>query len=126
MVNKVFLIGNVGAEPENRTTEKNACVRLSLATNEVYKNSKGERQEKTEWHKLMAFNSKADYIMKRVKKGMRLYIEGRLHTASWLEGDKWQSVTYINVIDIQILSQGQSVNLEKTGDPNTDVKTLEQ
>lgn len=124
MLNKVFLIGNVGADPEDRTTENSACVRFNLATNEVYKNSKGERQERTEWHKIMSFNSKAEYILKRVKKGMRLYIEGKLHTASWQENEKWQSVTYVNVLDIQILSEG---NLQRPTDVNseTDQKQTE-
>lgn len=108
MVNKVILIGNVGANPEDRESEKGACVRLSLATNEVYKNAKGEKKENTEWHKLMVFGSKAEYVKKVVKKGMRIYIEGKLHTPSWLIDDKWQSVTYINVTDIQIMSNQSS------------------
>lgn len=84
MVNKVILIGNVGAEPEIRYLEGGTAVaNLRLATTESYKNKKGEKVDQTEWHNIVLWRGLAEIVEKYVHKGMRLYIEGRIRTRSW-------------------------------------------
>ena len=84
MVNKVILVGNCGKDPELRTTPagKKVCS-LTLATSESYKGADGQKQEKTEWHSLVAWDRLAEIIGQYVRKGHRLYIEGKLQTRSW-------------------------------------------
>lgn len=84
MVNKVILIGNVGADPDVRYLEGGTAVaNLRLATTESYKNKNGEKVEQTEWHTIVLWRGLAEIVEKYVHKGMRLYIEGRLRTRSW-------------------------------------------
>lgn len=84
MVNKVILIGNVGADPDIRYLDGGVAVaRFSLATTESYKNKNGERIDQTEWHNIVLWRGLAEVAEKYVKKGMRLYVEGRIRTRSW-------------------------------------------
>lgn len=84
MVNKVILIGNVGADPDVRYLEGGVAVaNLRLATTERYRNKNGENVDQTEWHNVVLWRGLAEIVEKYVKKGMRLYIEGRLRTRSW-------------------------------------------
>lgn len=84
MVNKVILIGNVGADPDVRYLEGGTAVaNLRLATTESYKNKNGEKVDQTEWHNIVLWRGLAEIVEKYVHKGMRLYIEGRLRTRSW-------------------------------------------
>ena len=83
MVNKVILIGNVGADPEVRYLDGGIAVaNLRLATTERYKSKNGETVEQTEWHNIVLWRGLAEVVEKYVKKGMRLYIEGRIRTRS--------------------------------------------
>ena len=78
-LNKVMLIGNVGSEPEIRTTGGGTKVaKFSLATNRVWNDRSGQKQEKTEWHRITAWDKIADLIEQYVHKGDRLYVEGSL------------------------------------------------
>jgi single-strand DNA-binding protein len=78
-LNKVMLIGNVGAEPEIRQTPGGTKVaKVSLATNRAFTDRSGQQQEKTEWHRLTFWDRLADIVEQYVRKGDRLYIEGRL------------------------------------------------
>ncbi len=78
-LNKVMLIGNVGAEPEIRSTASGTRVaKLSLATNRTFPDRSGQQQEKTEWHRLTFFGKIVDVIERYVHKGDRLYVEGRI------------------------------------------------
>lgn len=78
-LNKVMLIGNVGADPEIRTTPSGTKVgKVSLATNRTFPDRSGQQQEKTEWHRLTFFGKLADIVEQYVTKGDRLYAEGRL------------------------------------------------
>jgi single-strand DNA-binding protein len=78
-LNKVMLIGNVGSEPEIRTTGGGTKVaKFSLATNRVFNDRAGQRQEKTEWHRITAWDRIADLIEQYVHKGDRLYVEGSI------------------------------------------------
>lgn len=84
MVNKVILIGNVGADPDVRYLDGGVAVaRFSLATTESYKNKNGERVDQTEWHNIVLWRNLAEIAEKYVKKGMKLYIEGRIRNRSW-------------------------------------------
>ena len=84
MVNKVILIGNVGADPDVKYLEGGVAVaRFSLATSEVYNNKNGERVTQTEWHNIVLWRNLAQIAEKYVRKGMMLYIEGRIRTRSW-------------------------------------------
>ena len=78
-LNKVMLIGNVGSDPEIRATSSgNRVAKLSVATNRQWKDASGQGQEKTEWHRLTVFGRLVDIVEQWVKKGDRLYVEGRL------------------------------------------------
>ena len=78
-LNKVLLIGNVGNDPEVRTTAGGGkVVKLSLATNRSYMDRTGAQQEKTEWHRVTVFGKLADVVEQYVSKGDRLYLEGRI------------------------------------------------
>ena len=87
-VNKAIVIGNLGADPEVRTTSNGQRVAtLSLATSRQWTNAAGERQEKTEWHRVVLWNNKgsglADIAEKYLNKGDRVYIEGRIEYRTW-------------------------------------------
>ena len=78
-LNKVMLIGNVGSEPEIRATSSGTRVaKVSLATNRSWSDRSGQQQEKTEWHRLTFFGRLVDIVEQWVKKGDRLYVEGRI------------------------------------------------
>lgn len=89
-VNKVILVGNLGRDPEIRTTQNGGkIVNLSVATSENWKDrSSGERREKTEWHRVVIFNDRlADVAERFLRKGSKLYIEGQLQTREWTDKD---------------------------------------
>lgn len=84
MVNKALLLGNVGKDPEVRTTASGQSVAsFSLATSRRWKDRDGNKQEQTEWHNVVAWGKLADVVSKYVTKGSKLYIEGRIETQSW-------------------------------------------
>lgn len=83
-VNKVFLLGNVGKDPEIRTTPNGMTVAsFSLATAERAKGADGQWTDKTEWHNLVCFQRTAEIVRDYVKKGSQLFIEGKIQTRSW-------------------------------------------
>jgi single-strand DNA-binding protein len=83
-VNKVILIGNLGKDPEVKYTPSGVPVaKLTLATNERYKDKSGEWQERTEWHNVVLWQRLAEIAGEYLKKGGKVYIEGRLQTRSW-------------------------------------------
>jgi single-strand DNA-binding protein len=87
-VNKVILIGNLGADPEVRATQDGRkIVNLRIATSENWKDKgSGERREKTEWHRVVVFNDRlADVAEKYLRKGSKVYIEGQLQTRKWTD-----------------------------------------
>jgi single-strand DNA-binding protein len=87
-LNKVLLIGNLGADPElSYTQSSQAVLKLRLATNESFMNKAGERQERTEWHRVVVWGKRAEALSKFLVKGRQLYIEGRLQTRSWEDKD---------------------------------------
>ena len=87
-VNKAILIGHLGSDPESRsTTGGTAVANFNIATSESYKNKDGEKEEKTEWHRIVAFGKLAEICSQYLRKGKLVYIEGRLQTRSWDDKD---------------------------------------
>jgi single-strand DNA-binding protein len=87
-VNKVILVGNLGQDPELKYTPNGAAVTtLSLATSEVWKDNDGNKQERTEWHRVVLWRRLAEIAGEYLKKGSKVYIEGRLQTRSWEDKD---------------------------------------
>ncbi|HBZ26315.1 MAG TPA: single-stranded DNA-binding protein [Rikenellaceae bacterium] len=85
-LNKVMLIGNVGRDPDIRHLANNSMIaRFPLATSEKFKTKSGELQEQTEWHNIVCWRALAELAEKYIKKGTRLYIEGRIRTNSWVD-----------------------------------------
>jgi len=83
-VNKVILIGNLGKDPEVKYTPQGTAVaKITLATNESYKDKGGQWQERTEWHNVVLWQRLAEIAGEYLKKGQKVYIEGRLQTRSW-------------------------------------------
>ena len=87
-VNKVILLGNLGRDPETRyTTGGDAVTNLSIATSEQWKDKSGEKQERTEWHRVVLFGRQAEVAGEYLKKGRSVYIEGRLQTRKYTDKD---------------------------------------
>ncbi|HXZ48613.1 MAG TPA: single-stranded DNA-binding protein [Usitatibacter sp.] len=87
-VNKVILIGNLGRDPETRyMPDGGAITNISVATTEVWKDKNGEKQEKTEWHRVAFFGKLAEIAGEYLKKGSQVYVEGRLQTRKWQDKD---------------------------------------
>jgi len=88
MINKVTLIGNLGADPDVKTLDNGAKVaRFSLATNESYQDKMGEWQQRTEWHNVVAWRAMADRVERDFKKGMMVYVEGKISYRKWQDQD---------------------------------------
>ena len=111
MINKVILVGRLGRDPEGRyLPDGTLTVSLSVATDENRKNKDGERQKKTEWHRVVAFGKLAEICEQYLSKGSLVYIEGSLQTRSWegKDGNK-RSITEIVAKNMQMLdSKGKS------------------
>lgn len=106
-VNKVILLGNVGKDPEIRATAGGMTVaNFSIATTDRIKGQDGQYTDKTEWHNLVAFQRTAEIVRDYVKKGNKLYVEGRLQTSSWDDKTTGQKKykTEIIVGDLSLLS----------------------
>lgn len=134
MVNKVILIGNVGADPDVKYLEGGVAVAsLRLATTERYRNRNGENVEQTEWHNIVLWRGLAEVVEKYVKKGMRLYIEGRLRTRTWEDQNGIKRyTTEIYADNMQMLSRsddamGMGTGMSKsapTASPANDSQTV--
>src|SRR6201996_7386863 len=106
-VNKVILLGNVGKDPEVKFLPSGLPVaNLTLATSERFKDKGGEWQDRTEWHNLTAYQKTAEIIRDYVKKGHKLYVEGRIQTRSWDDQASGQKKyrTEIIVNDVMLLT----------------------
>lgn len=119
-VNKVILIGNLGADPDIRYMPNgDAVANLSLATSDTWKDSQtGEAREKTEWHRVVAFRKLAEIMGQYCKKGSKLYIEGRLQTRKWQDQSGQDRYTTEIVADqMQMLDSRGSSGGDYGGDP---------
>ena len=105
MINKVILVGNLGADPEIRNLESGAKVaKLSVATNENYQDKNGEWQKITEWHNVVAWRRLADSAERNLKKGGMVYIEGKLTNRKWQDQNgQDRYTTEIVANDMQML-----------------------
>ncbi len=107
-VNKVILLGRLGADPEVRYTAGGTAVaKFNLATSETWKDKDGSKQEKTEWHRVVAFGKLGETCGEYLSKGKQVYVEGKLQTRSWedKEGNK-KYTTEINVNNMVMLGSG--------------------
>ena len=116
-VNKVILVGNLGADPDIRTSPTGSVIaNLRLATGEAWKDQQGQLQERTEWHRIVMFGRTAEIARDYLRKGSKLYLEGRLQTRKWQDKEgRDQYTTEIVAQEFQMLDragggegQGQS------------------
>jgi single-strand DNA-binding protein len=123
-VNKVILLGNVGKDPEVRYTPDGKCIaRFSLATGESWKDKNtGEKKEITEWHNVVFFGKVAEIVAEYVKKGSKLYIEGKLKTQKWQDKEtgKDRYTTQVHGEALQLLSSAVSNNQAVESEENFD------
>lgn len=107
-VNKVILVGNLGADPDMRYTPSGQGVcELRIATSESWTDKNGQRQEKTEWHRVVVWGKRAEVCSKYLAKGRQVFVEGRIQTRSYddKEGNK-RYITEIIANDVQFLGGG--------------------
>jgi single-strand DNA-binding protein len=99
-VNKVILVGNLGRDPEVRYTPDNSAItNISLATTDTWKDKAGEKQERTEWHRVAFFGKLAEIAGEYLKKGSQVYVEGRLQTRKWQDKEGQERYTTEIVAD---------------------------
>lgn len=112
-LNKVILIGNLGADPEMRYTPAGrAVVNFRMATKRQWNTQDGERREETEWHRIVAFSKLAEICGQYLKKGAPVYVEGRLQTRSWEDQSGMKRyMTEIVANEMQMLSARQQNEL---------------
>ena len=121
-LNKVTLIGNLGNDPEVRsTTGGNRVATFSLATSRSWNDASGAKQEKTEWHRCVVWNTKtsqlADIVERYVKKGDKLYVEGRIEYRQWQDKEnQTRYSTEINVRELIMLGSGRGGGPDADGD----------
>ncbi len=111
-LNKVMLIGRLGADPELKYTPSNAAVlNMSIATNTSYRTPDGQQQEMTEWHRIVAWRKLAEIISQYAKKGNQVYVEGKIQTRSWddKDGNK-RYMTEVVADSIQLLGSPNQQN----------------
>ena len=108
-VNKVILVGHLGKDPEMRYTQDGTAIcNFSMATSQEWKDkSSGEKREKTEWHRLVAFRKLAEICGEYLVKGKQVYIEGRLQTRSWEQEGVTKYMTEVVINDMQMLGGKQ-------------------
>jgi single-strand DNA-binding protein len=117
-VNKVILVGNLGRDPETRyMPDGGAITNISVATTDVWKDKNGEKQEKTEWHRVAFFGKLAEIAGEYLKKGSQVYVEGRLQTRKWQDKDGADKYTTEIVADrMQMLGSRQGMGGGAGGD----------
>jgi len=108
-VNKVILVGHLGRDPELRYTPSGAAVaNFTLATNEAWTDKSGEKQERTEWHRIVVWGKQAEIVGEYLAKGKQVFIEGSLQTREWndKEGNKRQT-TEVKALRVIMLGRGE-------------------
>jgi single-strand DNA-binding protein len=120
-VNKVILVGNVGQDPEVKYTPSGVPVaRVSLATSERFKDGNDQWQDRTEWHSIVAWQRLAEIVGEYVRKGTKLYIEGKLQTTSWQDRQSGEKKYRTEIVarDLVLLSSrenGQNAAAQAAG-----------
>ena len=118
-VNKAILIGNLGRDPELRYTQSGqAVVNFSIATSENWTDKNGERQERTEWHRIVVWGKTGENCARFLSKGRTVYVEGRIQTREWedREGQK-RTTTEINAQTVTFLGSAGPGRAGESGDP---------
>ena len=112
MLNKVMLIGRLGADPELRYTTANMAVcHFNVATDESYTDQSGQRQERTEWHRVVTFSKQAETCANYLHKGSLAYIEGSLSTSKWTDQQgHTRYTTEIKAQRVQFLERKESAS----------------
>jgi single-strand DNA-binding protein len=119
-LNKVILIGNLGRDPEVRyTSGGQAVANFTLATNEAWTNKQGQREERTEWHRIVAWGALGERAGEYLKKGKQVYIEGRLQTRKWTDREG-QERTTTEVVAQQLFLLGAPDRGEAASAPDYD------
>lgn len=108
-VNRVFLFGNLGADPELKNAGGTALLKLRLATSEVYFDKSNTKQEKTEWHAISVWGTRADALAKILCKGMSIVVEGSLRTSTYEKNGEKRYATEIVASNISFAG-GKSAN----------------
>src|SRR6266545_3221827 len=120
-VNKVIIIGNLGRDPETRYMPEGAAItNISVATTEVWKDKNGEKQEKTEWHRVAFFGKLAEIAGEYLKKGSQVYVEGRLQTRKWQDkdgADKYTTEIVANAMQMLGSRQGMGGGAPDRAEP---------
>jgi single-strand DNA-binding protein len=123
-VNKVILIGNLGRDPETRyMPDGGAITNISIATTENWKDKNGDKQEKTEWHRVAFFGKLAEIAGEYLKKGSQVYVEGRLQTRKWQDKDgqdKYTTEIVANAMQMLGSRQGMGGGGADRGEPAPD------
>jgi single-strand DNA-binding protein len=120
-INKVILVGNLGKDPEVRhTPQGNAVCNLSVATSESWNDKNGQKQERTEWHRVVVWGKLAELCSKYLQKGRQVYLEGKLQTRAWddKDGNK-RYTTEVLANTVQFLSGGAGAGAGATRDSGT-------
>jgi single-strand DNA-binding protein len=124
-VNKVILVGNLGADPEVRTSPNGSTIaNLRIATGEAWRDQQGQLQERTEWHRVVVFGRSAEVARDYLRKGSKLYLEGRLQTRKWQDKNgQDQYTTEIVAQEFQMLDRaggegGSAGPRPQGGNPN--------
>ena len=108
-VNKVILVGRLGRDPETRYTGAGQAVcNFSLATDETFKDRSGERQKRTEWHKIVVWAKQAEIAQQYLKKGAQIYLEGSIRTSEWTDKEGQKKTSFeINASTFRMLGSKQ-------------------
>jgi single-strand DNA-binding protein len=117
-VNKVILVGNLGADPELRYTPSGQGVcELRIATSDSWTDKQGQRQERTEWHRVVVWGKRAEVCSKYLSKGRQVYVEGRIQTRNYddKDGNK-RYITEVIANDVQFLGGGRGGDNRGRGD----------
>ena len=116
-VNKVILVGNLGADPELRHTQSGTAVcDIRLATNKKWKDKSGELKEKTEWHRVVLWDKRGEVAAKWLKKGQQVYIEGEMQTRDWEDKDgNKRYTTEVVATDMQFIGSKGDGDGDKGG-----------
>lgn len=113
MINKVTLLGNLGKDPEVKELENGKMVKFSMATSESYKDREGNKQTKTEWHNIVVWGKLAEIAEKYLKKGSKLYLEGKITTRSWEDEGQTKYMTEIVAREFTMLGEAEKVDVKK-------------
>ena len=117
-VNRAILIGRLGRDPELKFTPAGKAVtNFTMATSENWKDDSGERQERTEWHRIVIWGKLAEVAAKYLTKGSQIYIEGKMQTREWTDKDGQKKYTTEIVANNMTMLDGRGDNSEKPNNP---------